>query len=189
MYAGINVLEYAEARILEIHNLKKTLAEADKGSNFGTLQKLPRHMRRRAGNHDVRRLPRRIRHFATSVNMRILFIFRVFFKYFLDFSLITLSKVSYFSKLISLSTQAQENSKKEANNKKESRRQRRKPKKLFEEYKNRQVKYKWLETHIWHAKRFYIKENWGYKIARNTFAKALRSSYRAAKSHCLLQVK
>ena len=82
----------------------------------------------------------------------------------------------------------QEKSKKAAKTKKETRRQRRKPKNLFEEYKNRQDKFKWLETHIWHAKRFYVKENWGYKIARNTFAKALRASYRAAKSHCLLQV-
>jgi len=34
-----------------------------------------------------------------------------------------------------------------------------------------------------------MKEKWGYKIAEKTFSKAVRSSYRAAKNSCLLQVR
>lgn len=69
-YLGINVLEYAEARAFEIQNLKKTLTEAEKGFNVTGLQKLPRHMRRRAGNHDVRRIPRNLRQSAIANMVR-----------------------------------------------------------------------------------------------------------------------
>ncbi|XP_066917416.1 ribonucleases P/MRP protein subunit POP1-like isoform X1 [Clytia hemisphaerica] len=148
---GINVLEYAEARAHEICNLKSAIAEAKKGYNVHTLQKLPRHMRRRAGNHDVKRLPRRLRDSAVTN--------------------------------IAKSNKDVKNKEK----KKPNRHQRRKPKNLFEEYKRRQDKCTWLETHIWHAKRCYMKEKWGYKIATKTFSKAVRSSYRAAKSSCLMQ--
>nr|XP_022920798.1 ribonucleases P/MRP protein subunit POP1 [Onthophagus taurus] len=71
--------------------------------------------------------------------------------------------------------------------KRPSRKYRRRPKSLLNEYNRRQKKFKWLETHIWHAKRFHMIERWGYKLAYSPCDKAFRACYRATSKHCLLQ--
>ncbi|OWF43056.1 ribonucleases P/MRP protein subunit POP1-like isoform X2 [Mizuhopecten yessoensis] len=68
-----------------------------------------------------------------------------------------------------------------------SRKFRRRPKNLLEEYNRRQRKHVWLETHIWHAKRFKMEEKWGYKIPIQPTDKSKRASYRSTKHHCLIQ--
>ncbi|CRK86886.1 CLUMA_CG000711, isoform A [Clunio marinus] len=67
-----------------------------------------------------------------------------------------------------------------------SRKYRRKPSNLMKEYERRTKKFKWLETHIWHAKRFHMKELWGYKIPFVTTDKRYRANYKAAANHCLV---
>ena len=47
----------------------------------------------------------------------------------------------------------------------------------------------WLETHIWHAKRFHMAEKWGYKIADFPNDKCFRACYRAAAQKCLMIVR
>ncbi|KAI9140232.1 ribonucleases P/MRP protein subunit POP1-domain-containing protein [Paraphysoderma sedebokerense] len=49
-----------------------------------------------------------------------------------------------------------------------------------QEYLKRQTKVKWLETHIWHAKRFKMIESSGCKIALHSNQKSARSFYRAS---------
>lgn len=71
--------------------------------------------------------------------------------------------------------------------KRPSRKYRRKPQNLLKEYQRRQRKNIWLETHIWHAKRFHMIERWGYKLANISCDKTFRSSYRASAKHCLIQ--
>ncbi|XP_064606421.1 ribonucleases P/MRP protein subunit POP1-like [Liolophura sinensis] len=71
--------------------------------------------------------------------------------------------------------------------KRPSRRHRRRPKNLLTEYARRQRKHVWLETHIWHAKRFKMVDLWGYRIPLHPCEKSLRASYRAIARHCLLQ--
>lgn len=71
--------------------------------------------------------------------------------------------------------------------KRPSRKYRRKANNLLREYQRRQRKHIWLETHIWHAKRFHMTERWGYKLAESSCDKTFRSSYRASANHCLLQ--
>ncbi|KAJ9596564.1 hypothetical protein L9F63_012397 [Diploptera punctata] len=71
--------------------------------------------------------------------------------------------------------------------KRPSRKYRRRPKNLLLEYNRRQKKFVWLETHIWHAKRFHMIEKWGYKIADVPNDKCFRACYRATANHCLLQ--
>lgn len=66
---------------------------------------------------------------------------------------------------------------------------RKRPKQLLLEYNRRQNDKFWLETHIWHAKRFRMVTKWGYKLADQSYEKTFRASYRAMKSHCLLQVR
>lgn len=69
------------------------------------------------------------------------------------------------------------------------RKYRRKPRNttLMREYGRRRMKNIWLETHVWHAKRFHMKELWGYKIPFAPTDKRYRASYKAAAHHCLLQ--
>lgn len=71
--------------------------------------------------------------------------------------------------------------------KRPSRKYRRKPSNLLLEYQRRQRKHVWLETHIWHAKRFRMTEKWGFKLAESSCDKTFRSSYRATTKHCLIQ--
>lgn len=68
-----------------------------------------------------------------------------------------------------------------------SRKYRRKPRNLMKEYERRKQKNIWLETHIWHAKRYHMKELWGYKVPYAPTDKRYRASYKAAANHCLLQ--
>lgn len=73
--------------------------------------------------------------------------------------------------------------------KRPSRKYRRRPKNLMEEYNRRQKEHVWLETHIWHAKRFHMTRKWGYKLPEAPCDKAFRACYRAGSKHCLLQDK
>lgn len=68
-----------------------------------------------------------------------------------------------------------------------SRKYRRKPSNLMKEYTRRKQKNVWLETHVWHAKRYHMKELWGYKIPYTPTDKRYRASYNAAANHCLVQ--
>uniref|UniRef100_A0A182JYR5 Uncharacterized protein n=1 Tax=Anopheles christyi TaxID=43041 RepID=A0A182JYR5_9DIPT len=70
--------------------------------------------------------------------------------------------------------------------KRPSRRFRRKPHNLLKEYERRKRAFVWLETHVWHAKRFHMTSRWGYKIPQTPCNKSYRSSYRATSKHCLV---
>lgn len=71
--------------------------------------------------------------------------------------------------------------------KRPSRKYRRRPSNLLQEYNRRQKKFIWLETHIWHAKRFNMIERWGYKISNEPTDKSFHACYRAITNHCLIQ--
>ncbi len=57
-------MRYAEAHMKEMAAMSQRVKKAPR--NFLPLQKLPRHMRRRAANHNVKRLPRAMRAGATK---------------------------------------------------------------------------------------------------------------------------
>lgn len=71
--------------------------------------------------------------------------------------------------------------------KRPSRKHRRRPKNLMAEYNRRQRKHVWLETHIWHAKRFKMEDRWGYRIPVHSTDKSIKASYRATRNHCQIQ--
>ncbi|CAD1474186.1 unnamed protein product, partial [Heterotrigona itama] len=71
--------------------------------------------------------------------------------------------------------------------KRSSRRYRRRPRNLLAEYTRRQRNKIWLETHIWHAKRFHMIEKWGYRLASYANDKCFKANYRAMVKHCLMQ--
>lgn len=68
-----------------------------------------------------------------------------------------------------------------------SRKHRRRPRNLLTEYNRRQRKKFWLETHIWHAKRFKVSDRFGFKIPLHSNDRNFRANYRAIKDHCLVQ--
>ncbi|KAF1387404.1 hypothetical protein PFLUV_G00078340 [Perca fluviatilis] len=77
--------------------------------------------------------------------------------------------------------------KKKEQAKSKSRKARRRHGNLLLEFNRRQRKNVWLETHIWHAKRFHMVRKWGYCLGDRPTYKCYRPSYRAMSSHCLLQ--
>lgn len=74
-----------------------------------------------------------------------------------------------------------------AQQKRQSRKYRRRPNNLLSVYMRRQKCYKWLDTHLWHAKRFHMIEKWGYKLPYRPCDKVFKACYRATVNHCLLQ--
>ena len=55
---GVNVADFIESRVLEVSNASEALKEASHLEGKRVLQRLPRHMRRRAASYDTRRIPR-----------------------------------------------------------------------------------------------------------------------------------
>lgn len=73
--------------------------------------------------------------------------------------------------------------------KRPSRKHRRRPRNLLAEYARRKRRHVWLETHIWHAKRFKMAELWGYKVPLHPCDKGIRAAYRGSAHHVLLHVR
>jgi len=63
------------------------------------------------------------------------------------------------------------------------RRWRRRPGRLLAEYcRRQQAGTRWLETHIWHAKRFHMERVWGLALPRTTTDKTWRACQRATRA-------
>nr|XP_028592254.1 ribonucleases P/MRP protein subunit POP1 [Podarcis muralis]XP_028592255.1 ribonucleases P/MRP protein subunit POP1 [Podarcis muralis]XP_028592256.1 ribonucleases P/MRP protein subunit POP1 [Podarcis muralis] len=144
----VTVSPFVQARAAEIKAMLKAVTQ--KSSNTLVFQSLPRHMRRRAMSHNIKRLPRRLRELAR------------------------------------IETEKFEHQKKELS-KSKCRKARRRHTNLVVEFNRRQKKNVWLETHIWHAKRFHMVKKWGYCLGDRPTTKSYRACYRAMTSHCLLQ--
>lgn len=63
---------------------------------------------------------------------------------------------------------------------------RRHVKSLIKQYMRRSEKGKWMENHIWHAKRMKMRHLWGYKIPISLNDKGIRACYRFARSASLI---
>jgi ribonuclease P/MRP protein subunit POP1 len=145
--SALTLVKFTSFRSQEIQIMKNSLV-CQSGTKLA-FQTLPKHMRRRAMSHNVKRLPRRLRQIHLNQMKK---------------------------------------SGMPAKQKRPSRKYRRRPKNLTEEYTKRSTKrFKWLQTHIWHAKRFHMMEKWGYKLPYSPCDKAFRACYRAISQHCLLQ--
>ncbi|TPX51035.1 hypothetical protein SeMB42_g02051 [Synchytrium endobioticum] len=144
---SIHVSSFAESRAFEIQTMEKALDNATEFTGKQRVyQTLPRHMRRRAASHNVKRLPRRVQQRAKT----------------------------------------QEANEPPRRERKPSKRRKKLVKSTQEEYKSRQLTKRWLETHVWHAKRMKMVELWGYRLADHPNEKSLRSSFRAGKTQCCI---
>uniref|UniRef100_A0A8C9F1Y4 POP1 homolog, ribonuclease P/MRP subunit n=1 Tax=Pavo cristatus TaxID=9049 RepID=A0A8C9F1Y4_PAVCR len=144
----ITVSTFAQARAAEIKAMLKAVAQ--KSSNSLVFQTLPRHMRRRAMSHNIKRLPRRLQEVARKEAEKAVH-------------------------------------QKKEQSKTKCRKARRRHVNLVAEFNRRQRKNIWLETHIWHAKRFHMVKKWGYCLGNSPTEKCYRACYRAMTNHCLLQ--
>ena len=72
--------------------------------------------------------------------------------------------------------------------KRPSRRHRRRPSNLLQDYARRRRTHVWLETHIWHAKRFHMVRRWGYALALRSNERGVRAAYRSTVQRCLMLV-
>ncbi|XP_071836368.1 ribonucleases P/MRP protein subunit POP1-like isoform X2 [Apostichopus japonicus] len=84
-------------------------------------------------------------------------------------------------------TKSLANANKKTKAKAASRRQKRRPKNLREKFEKRQGDKVWLETHLWHAKRFKMAQQWGYKLPLHPCDKGVRAAYRSTVKHCTIQ--
>lgn len=69
-----------------------------------------------------------------------------------------------------------------------SRARRRKPSSMRQEYLQRQRENKWLETHIWHAKKMKMVSKYGYRLAEYCCDKGVRAAHKSLVHGCLLSV-
>ncbi|CAK6438912.1 unnamed protein product [Pipistrellus nathusii] len=144
----ITASTFAQARAAEISAMLKAVTQ--KSSNSLVFQTLPRHMRRRAMSHNVKRLPRRLQEIAQKE-----------------------------------AEKAVHQKKEHSKNKCHKARRCHISRAL--EFSRRQRKNRWLETHIWHAKRFHMVKRWGYCLGERPTVKSHRACYRAMTNRCLLQ--
>eukprot|EP00013_Stygamoeba_regulata_P007342 CAMPEP_0177631876 /NCGR_PEP_ID=MMETSP0447-20121125/1982_1 /TAXON_ID=0 /ORGANISM="Stygamoeba regulata, Strain BSH-02190019" /LENGTH=915 /DNA_ID=CAMNT_0019133387 /DNA_START=115 /DNA_END=2863 /DNA_ORIENTATION=+ len=140
----ISVVDFVQARKADIQELLQALSR--RTDNRRVHQALPKHMRRRAANHTIRRLPRKLRAQAAQ-------------------------EMEAFPP---------------APKKKVSRKGKRRPGYLQANFGRRQNTFKWLETHVWHAKRMFMKALWGYKLAITPCDKGFRAAYRGVSAAAIL---
>ncbi|KAI1314457.1 hypothetical protein EDD11_002159 [Mortierella claussenii] len=69
----------------------------------------------------------------------------------------------------------------------DNRHKKRRPGTISQEYLRRQSTKRWLETHIWHAKRMKMVEIWGYKLAEHSNEHGIKSAYKSSHHQCILQ--
>ncbi|TFY68580.1 hypothetical protein EVG20_g3505 [Dentipellis fragilis] len=138
---SLDVEKFAEARAFEINAMHNAMKSASSSSTHRAWQELPRHLRRRAASHDVRRVPARLRQKARA---------------------------------------EMDPMRKKILGRKPPRRSKHEREKKADIFAKRQIDKKWLESHLWHAKRMHMENMWGYRLAVQPTEKSFRPSYRAA---------
>ena len=141
----LKVKDFVESRYREMRTMLE-LSSRVSGNN-APQQQLPRHMRRRAASHNVKRLPLALREKYMKEQLK---------------------------------------SGPPVSSKRPSRKHRRRPKNLFSEYARRSRKVRWMETHIWHARRFHMGNLWSCKIPLFRNDRGVRAAYRDSKNECLI---
>ncbi|KAJ2646601.1 Ribonucleases P/MRP protein subunit pop1 [Coemansia sp. RSA 1250] len=154
---SVDVVSFVEARAFEINALQKSLQNARASGNTRAFQTLPRHLRRRAASHNVKRIPARLRERAIS----------------------EMKKSAQSSKTLGETGRL--------TNAKKSRRYKRRNASGRAEFERRQHGKRWLETHVWHAKRMRMRELWNTMIAETPNERSHRAAYRAAKENTHIQ--
>lgn len=173
---SVMALRFAQARADEIRAINAGALQRSngrggviKGNPAGgggkrTFQRLPRYLRRRAMSHNVHRIPAQYRNRAEKEMLK-----------------------TYGPKAQDPAVRAEilRNKLKPEHKKiRRSRRYYRRPAHILRDTALRQRRFRWLPTHIWHAKRMFMGALWGLKIARRRTDRGLRASYRCGAFLC-----
>ncbi|KZV71268.1 POP1-domain-containing protein [Peniophora sp. CONT] len=143
----LDVEKFVESREFEIKAMQQAQKNASSSATHRAWQELPRHLRRRAASHDVRRVPQRLRgKSAREID--------AMKRKALGRSRPKRGKSSQIPRNIQLL--------------------------------KRQVNKRWLETHMWHAKRMKMENMWGFRLAVQPTEKSFRPSHRAAMHGAIL---
>ena len=155
----LDVVEFASARSTELSSLVALLSSKDAADGGGrrVFQSLPRHLRRRAQSHNLHRLPYRLRAAAQRE---------------MEGGMTTSSTPSSPTSTSAPLTN--------------HRRKRRRPTNALASHAHRQSQHVWLETHIWHAKRFHMINAWGWRLAQTPTDKSWRAMHKASLHLCTL---
>ncbi|KAI0059540.1 POP1-domain-containing protein [Artomyces pyxidatus] len=139
--SSIDVEKFAESRAFEIQAMQQAMKNAKSGSTHRAWQELPRHLRRRAASHDVRRVPSRLRQKSRA---------------------------------------EMDPMRRKALGRSHPRRGKARQEPRSITFLKRQQDKKWLESHLWHAKRMKMENMWGYRLAVQPTEKSFRPSHRAS---------
>lgn len=165
----LNIGKFLDARASELLKFEEALKGKFKDSTRTPMQTVPKHMRRRTMAHNRFRVPSRIR----TLNA----------KYMRDSEkkVLRCRKHARNSKLILLHyfkrSLGREGLKRDDDV--EGMEESNQGLPAF-------LRFKWLETHIWHARRFEMEEYCGYKIAKKSRQKILKHSRVQAISGCMM---
>lgn len=154
----INIAKFADARSAEMYHFEEVLKNKHKESTRTPMQTVPKHMRRRAMSHNRFRVPSRIR----ALNS----------KYLRDNEkhILRCRKHARNSKLLLLHYFKRSL----------------KPNKGSEGEPTNFMSNKWLETHLWHARRMSMQVYCGYKIAEKSRQKQIRTTAAFSHHNCLI---
>lgn len=171
----IKVEEFAQSRAFEIASMQSSLRkDTEHAGQLRVFQTVPRHMRRRAASHNVKRLPKRIRQRALAQVERDTGNPQQKPKMSKKHKMTILSRRKKRRLNIILKNfDIREALKFNINNNKYS-------------AEIESMKRIWLETHLWHSKRSKMIHLWGYKLPLHPNDKSFRSSFRATKLSSLL---
>ncbi|EDQ91820.1 uncharacterized protein MONBRDRAFT_5868 [Monosiga brevicollis MX1] len=75
----------------------------------------------------------------------------------------------------------------DTDNASKSRRHKRRPRHMRAAFEARSSRVRWLETHLWHAKRFQMAEQWGFHVPQKPSDKSERVNYRFVRDHVSIQ--
>ncbi|CAG7838023.1 unnamed protein product [Allacma fusca] len=155
---SVSVRQFVTARTQELIAISSRISNpGGKEKAYTPFKHIPKNLRRRAVSHNVKRMPFRFRPKVSD----------------------TVTKDGRGNPLSFVSSSKVK--------KCGSRKHRRRKGNLLLEFNRRQRTYKWMETHIWHAKRFHIEPKWNYKIPIAPCDKGRRALYRSTKNYATMQ--
>ncbi|VDC04482.1 unnamed protein product [Peniophora sp. CBMAI 1063] len=143
----LDVEKFVESREFEIKAMQQAQKNASSSATHRAWQELPRHLRRRAASHDVRRVPQRLRGKSAR-----------------EIDAMKRKALGRARPKRGKSAQIPRNI----------------------QLLKRQVNKRWLETHMWHAKRMKMENMWGFRLAVQPTEKSFRPSHRAAMHGAIL---
>lgn len=153
------VHEYAEARAHEIHHFSDHI---NRKTRKLIHQTLPRSMKRRAMSHNYYRVPIRMR-----------------YKTFKEGETNSKIKQAADKKKPGNNDDLKKKPWHQKPKRAKTRKHKRRTKNMLQQYYKRITSgFQWMETHIWHSKRFHMDEIWGFKIPARCNDKCMRGSYR-----------